>query len=96
MTQLYLFRDAMISARAKRILAAALLAGIVWLAPVTAMAQEAESQGSQKNYVLAYVLVGFIVTLAMLVVCRSAGMLDRPKMIAEELKHKLEKLTGKE
>ena len=61
----------------------------------TGFAQQAAPEEAEKDYVMAYALVGFVVALAMMVVCRSGGRADRPKMVAEDLKHKMEQLSGK-
>lgn len=73
----------------------ALLGATVLVPAATAFAQKQAPEEPQKDFVLAYVLVGFVVALAMMLVCRSGGRADRPKMVAEDLKHKMEQLTGK-
>jgi predicted Co/Zn/Cd cation transporter (cation efflux family) len=67
----------------------------VWLQCATAWAQQEAADEGGKSYVLAYVLVGFVVALAMMVVCRGTNRRDKPKMVEADLKHQLEQLQGK-
>jgi len=62
----------------------------------TASAQDEAADKGGKSYVLAYVLVGFLVALAMMVVCRGTSRLDKPKMVEADLKHRLEQLQTKQ
>ena len=72
-----------------------LMAGVL-LHCATAWAQQQEATGKAGSaYVLAYVLVGFVVVLAMMLVCRGTSRLDKPKMVETQLKHKLEQLQAK-
>ncbi|MDH3717652.1 MAG: hypothetical protein OES79_05970 [Planctomycetota bacterium] len=71
------------------------LVGGLWLHCATAWAQDEAVDEGGKSYVLAYVLVGFVVVLAMMVVCRGTSRLDKPKMVEADLKHKLEQLQAK-
>jgi RsiW-degrading membrane proteinase PrsW (M82 family) len=53
-----------------RILWAATILFVVWLAPLVAFAQEAEEEAEPKAYVLGYALLGFCVGLGIFVVVR--------------------------
>ena len=69
--------------------------GGVLLPCATAWAKEEAAEKAGKPYVLAYVLVGFVVVLAMMIVCRGTSRVDKPKMVESQLKHKLEQLQAK-
>ncbi|NIL95835.1 MAG: hypothetical protein GTO53_01215 [Planctomycetales bacterium] len=61
-----------------------------------AFAQEEKAEAGGKSYILAYVLVGFVVALAMMVVCRGTSRRDKPKMVEADLQRKLDQMqTGK-
>jgi hypothetical protein len=66
--------------------------GLVADASVAWAREAAQTQPAEKSYGLAYVLVGFVVALGMMAVCRSGGRADKPRMVEQELKHRLEQM----